>query len=76
MGSSHEDDEVLEDILYLDAWLDIDEVIGFTIPVLDDGSLCTETINLFIKGGQKLTIKKQDDIVEYLTKEFVNKQWN
>lgn len=66
MGEDDEDE-------YMDVWKDIKPLTGFNIPLLQDGSQCTETVNLIFPKNLVYTVKRNPVLIKYLTDRFINK---
>lgn len=59
---------------YINWWLDVNTIFGFRIPILDDGTECPDTVNIDVESiDGHITIKREPKIIEYLTKNFVEK---
>ena len=60
------EDEFTDSSLYVNTWIDENEIKGFYIPRVDDEIPC---INLFY-NGDVITVVQNEELVDFLNKKF------
>ena len=60
------EDDFIEEGLYINVWIDENEIKGFYIPSVDDEIPC---INLFF-NGDVITVVQNEEIINFLNTKF------